>query len=203
MRALDRIHSACVHPRRVSVLSSLLAELLPHGCTVLDVGCGDGRLACLLSERRPDLHVSGVDISAREDARIPVRVFDGKNLPFDRGSVDTVLLVDVLHHAEDPERLLAEAVRVAGGSVLVKDHVRRGVLAQRRLRCMDWVGNAQHGVPLPYRYWSLQEWQDVFRRLDVSIDVWQDVPGLYWRPVEWLFGGRLHFLARLRGREDA
>ncbi len=49
-----------------------------------------------------------------------------------------------------PARLLAEAKRVSRGGIVIKDHFREGVLADATLRFMDWVGNAQHGVVLPY-----------------------------------------------------
>ena len=55
------------------------------------------------------------------------------------------MFVDVLHHTDDPMVLLREAGRVASGFVLIKDHTQNGILAGRRLRFMDWVGNARHG----------------------------------------------------------
>ena len=64
-------------------------------------------------------------------------------------SFDVVMFVDVLHHTDDPLLLLQEAQRV-GKIILVKDHFRKGFLAGPTLRFMDWVGNAHHGVVLPY-----------------------------------------------------
>jgi len=46
-------------------------------------------------------------------------VYDGDRLPLDDDSVDTVILLEVIEHLEQPERLLAEAGRVARGGVLV------------------------------------------------------------------------------------
>jgi hypothetical protein len=58
--------------------------------------------------------------------------------------------------------LLREAARVARKIVLIKDHTLNGLFAAQRLRFMDKVGNARHGVSFPYNYWPKQRWLEVF-----------------------------------------
>src|SRR5580700_6687658 len=41
-----------------------VAATAPKGGTVLDAGCGSGRLAVQIARRRPDLQVRGVDLEA-------------------------------------------------------------------------------------------------------------------------------------------
>lgn len=195
--ALDRVHGGWVHGRRVRVLSRHLAELLPAGASVLDVGCGDGLIASLVSERRPDVVVSGLDVGIRGDTHIPVRRFDGRAIPVDDGGVDVVMLVDVLHHAEDPRGLLAEAARVAARAIVLKDVTPLGPLSEPTLRFMDWVGNARHGVPLPYRFWSQAEWRSAFGRLGLSVQVVRRRLGLYPWPWRLFFERRMHFVVAL------
>lgn len=200
MKALDAIHDSYVHGRRVRRLAALLAALVPGRGSVLDVGCGDGLLAYALRQARPELRIVGLDVLVRPHTYIPVRGFDGLHLPYDDDRFDAVLFVDVLHHASDPMALLAEAGRVARERVLIKDHLLEGFLAAQTLRFMDWVGNARHGVALPYHYWSRRQWQDAFRTLGWHTEDWQEDLRLYPAPFDWLFGRRLHFLARLRPR---
>ena len=57
MKTIERIHGGYVYRRRVSVLSERLAELLPPGARVLDVGCGDGMIDRLIMQRRPDVEI--------------------------------------------------------------------------------------------------------------------------------------------------
>ncbi len=104
---------------------------------------------------------------------------------------------DVLHHTDDPSILLAEARRVAKSSVVLKDHYCDGILARETLSFMDWVGNAPHGVVLPYNYLSAREWSDVFSRVHLHADEAVDRLGLYAWPFSLLFDRRLHFVARL------
>lgn len=197
MSLLGDLHGEVVFQRRVRVLSAALSDLIPDAATVLDVGCGDGLIDRLIGERRPDLTISGVDVMVRPATHIPVEPFDGQTLPLGDGSLDVVMLVDVLHHADDPERLLGEALRVARAAVVVKDHTLDGVLAGPTLRFMDWVGNAPHGVALPYNYWPERRWREAFARLGVEPTVWIGRLKLYPPPASWLFDRSLQFIARL------
>jgi SAM-dependent methyltransferase len=192
------MHARRVYGRRVSVLSDHLAGLLPKDARVLDVGTGDGFLASRIAACRPDVQIVGVDVLARPNACIPVTPFDGRQLPFADGSFDVVMFVDVLHHADDPRILLVEAARVAAGHIVLKDHTLRGLFAGATLRFMDRVGNARHGVSLPYNYWRHDQWLDAIAGIGGSIEVWRDRLGIYWGPLSLLFDRSLHFISRIR-----
>jgi hypothetical protein len=86
---------------------------------------------------------------------------------------------------------------VARKAVLIKDHNRDGFLAGPTLRFMDWVGNARHGVVLPYNYWPSSRWQQAFAELQLCSAENRVAIGLYPWPASWLFGRGLHFIARL------
>ena len=197
MSLIERIHDRYVHHRRVRVLSAHLAEIIPQNARVLDVGCGDGLLAHLILQRRPDLFLRGIDVLVRQQTHIPVDEFDGRVIPYRNASFNVVILVDVLHHTDDPMLMLREAARVAATAVVIKDHTRDGALAGATLRFLDWVGNARHGVALPYNYWPQQRWFEAFNTLGLTIGVWKKELGLYPRPANWFFGRSLHFIARL------
>jgi len=197
VRAVEWLHRRFVHPSRVRILGSIVAELLPAGASVLDVGCGDGRVSRLVCQARADLHLVGIDTLARPDAAIPIQVFDGHRIPYEAGSWDAVMLVDVLHHADDPAQLLREAARVASRAIVVKDHVLQGSFAGPVLRFMDSVGNRRHGVEMPYNYWTRERWLDAFERLGLEIVSWRDRLGLYSPPLSWVFERDLHFVACL------
>jgi len=196
MSAIEKVHGSYVHRRRVRILASHFAELLPAKASVLDVGCGDGTLAGLIQTLRPDVQVRGIDVLVRAQTAIPVEPFDGSHIPAADASYDAVMFVDVLHHTDDPLALLREARRVARQNVLVKDHIRDGWLAAPTLRFMDSVSNARHGVALPYNYWRREQWQAAFQKLGLKVETWRPQLGLYPFWANWLFGRSLHFIAK-------
>lgn len=196
MSLIAKVHGG-VYRRRVQRLGDELAPLFPRGARVLDVGCGDGLLSSRIAQARPDLEIQGIEVLERPRTFIPVSLFDGRTIPFPAASFDVVLFVDVLHHAVDPLALLREAARVARQAVVLKDHTRDGVLAGPTLRLMDWVGNARHGVALPYNYWSRREWDEAFATLGLAVEAWHSRLRLYPPPARLFFDRSLHFVTRL------
>ena len=110
-----------------------------RGKSVLDLGCGGGFMAEALT--RKGARVIGIDPSAPaiEAARkhaeatrlsIDYRAASGEHLPVPDGSLDCVVVVDVLVHVADPAIVLDEVHRVLkpGGLVLF-DTLNRTVLA--------------------------------------------------------------------------
>lgn len=108
-----------------------------------------------------------------------------------------VLLIDVLHHVQEPLHLLREALRVAKKAVIVKDHLSDGWLAGPTLRFMDFIGNSRYGVAIPGNYWGLSQWESTFKALAVKPVEWRQKLHLYPGPLDALFGRNLHFLAKL------
>lgn len=109
-----------------------LIKLLPPG-RYADLGIGDGLLTLMLAEVAEQ--VTAVDLSAEMLAHLEQRAskrgFDNielvqgelDELPLEDEDYDVVVLSQALHHAERPERALAESVRITrpGGKVLVID----------------------------------------------------------------------------------
>jgi SAM-dependent methyltransferase len=197
MSVIGALHGGLVFDRRVRVLAQHLAAQLPPGARVLDIGCGDGQIDAAILAQRADLRIEGVDVLVRSRTHVPVTRFDGTTLPFSDASFDVVQFVDVLHHTDDPMVLLREAKRVARQGIVLKDHAKDGLLAGPTLRLMDWVGNAHHGVRLPYSYWPLDRWHEAFAELGLKPASWIDKPGLYPFPASLAFERKLHFITRL------
>lgn len=87
----------------------LCAGLLPPG-RVLDLGCGVGHSFELLAPRESvgvDADADALAGQARE-----THMADMRELPFEEGSFASVLSVQSIEHVPDPERVLAEVVRV-------------------------------------------------------------------------------------------
>ncbi len=192
-----KAHATLVAPRRLRQLRGHIEKLLPQGARVLDVGCGDGHLTKLISDARADLEVIGVEVFMREKLYAPVVPFDGRRLPFKDGEFTDGIIIDVLHHADDPKALLREMRRVCSRSLVIKDHLREGPLAYATLALMDLVGNPSHGVAMKRDYWRHQQWLEFFRGEGWRVEVWLEKLDLYGMPMDLICGRGLHFVCRL------
>jgi len=95
-----------------------IAELVPHGARVLDLGCGDGAMLDYLQRTRGCTGY-GVELA---DANVLACVKRGVNVIqlnldeglalFDDASFDVVLQIDTLQHLRNAEVMLRETARV-------------------------------------------------------------------------------------------
>jgi len=196
MKALLRALHAPVYDRRLEVLVSLLGSYLEGGETLLDVGCGAGTLGSALAKAH-GVEVSGIETNVREGCAIPVEPYDGATLPKEDNSVDTVLIADVLHHEEEPGRLLCEAARIARKRVIVKDHKVGALLAWPRISLIDWAANSGYGVRCLFRYPSTEGWHALFEECGLRVQEELSSINLYPAGLNMLFGRRLQYLAVL------
>lgn len=92
------------------------------GREILDLGCGLGGYSKALADGGRSVRALDVNEEYVQRAReLGVRAerYDGRELPLADGEVDTVIMLEVLEHLDDPALLLREARRVARSGVLV------------------------------------------------------------------------------------
>lgn len=90
---------------------------LHQGKTLLDIGCGPGNF--LTSLNRNNMFKVGIDFALRplreaiaKDSSIRTCQASALQLPFSASSFDMVVCFNVLHHVEDPNRVIEEVWRV-------------------------------------------------------------------------------------------
>jgi ubiquinone/menaquinone biosynthesis C-methylase UbiE len=104
-------------------LADDVAGVAPRDGAVLDVGTGPGIFLVELAHRRPDLRLTGVDLSpdmvsaaqrnlAPYGHRASVRVGDAATLPFPDGTFDLIVSSISLHHWDDVASAAPELARV-------------------------------------------------------------------------------------------
>jgi ArsR family transcriptional regulator len=167
----NEIRSLHVDEREVE---TALSRLLPDDGVrdLLDIGTGTGRMIELFGARvqravgidlsREMLAVARVNLERAGLRNGSVRQADMYQLPFPGGSFDAVLIHQVLHYAERPAAVIAEAGRVLrpGGRLLVTDFLPheleqlRSEHAHRRLgfadaELGDWLAEAGLAAEAP------------------------------------------------------
>ena len=200
---INWVHSRFIHSRRVNVLANWISQQIVPNARLLDVGCGDGKLASKIGQERQDVAISGIDVLVRPNPVIEVKEFNGTEIPFEDHSFDTVLLVDVLHHTDHQTTLLKECARVAQQQIIIKDHFLQGIAAQKTLEFMDHVGNSRHGVEIPCNYLTPTQWTELFQAAGLRNALTLDSLGLYLPPLNWVFERKLHFIAVLEHTHSA
>jgi SAM-dependent methyltransferase len=134
------------------------------GRRVLDLGAGEGYVASALA-RIGTAWVCACDVGPFRAASGPYVVYDGRHLPFADAAFDTTLVLLALHHCEDPERVLDEAIRVTRHRLVVTESVCDNRLQRFWLELLDGRLNARrHGgamnVPLAFR--TSDGWRALF-----------------------------------------
>jgi SAM-dependent methyltransferase len=93
---------------------------LDKGDTILDIGSGTGNVCEILSKRGYKITPLDVrDLSFVDSVR-PV-IYDGNKIPFGDEKFDKSLILTVLHHAPEPEKILQEAKRVSRKIIIIED----------------------------------------------------------------------------------
>jgi ArsR family transcriptional regulator len=126
------LRSLYVDEKRVE--AELLRRLPAAGVgDLLDIGTGTGRILALVARRvgrgigidlsRDMLIVARANLQGAGIPNCQVRQADMYRLPWTEPSFDAVTVHRVLHYAEDPARVIAEAARVLrpGGQLIVVD----------------------------------------------------------------------------------
>lgn len=112
-RKFDYHETGAPYPLKIGFPSSHTFALdhVPEGAVVLDIGCGQGRVARLLRDK--GARVIGVDQHVNDETRANCNVvheadLDRTQLDFDLGEsrLDVVLLLDIIEHLRSPETFL-------------------------------------------------------------------------------------------------
>jgi len=151
------------------------------------VGCGDGRVAALVSVRAARAGL-GTDTAPQARASIPMVACADHRLPFSDCGAAYVLMADVLRRADDPVALIREALRVGRHGVILTDRLVRRRGDRLLLRALD-LGD---GAPNPPRYWTERQWWEMAERAGAQVTHWERLRDVYVPPASWVFGRHLH-----------
>ncbi|MBI3980796.1 methyltransferase domain-containing protein [Candidatus Microgenomates bacterium] len=147
-----------------------LDEYLKPGLKVLDLGSGTGLRAEEIANYYK-VKVTLCDIDDFNRTNLPLKIFDGKNLPFPDKSFDVVLISFVLHHTDHPVELLKEAKRVAVKNVIIYEDNKKDMASDFFTMMHGRSYNWFHKIKSSCTFYSKEEWERIFAKLGYKIVV--------------------------------
>jgi len=135
---------------------------------ILDIGSGNAGVVKLL--RNNGLQVTALDV--KNKSRFPeIRplIYDGKKLPFEDQNFPTVMLLTVLHHCDNPEKVVSEAARVCNDTLLIMEDIYENSLQKALTHFSDSLVNWEFKGH-PHSNKSDREWQSLFKKNGLIID---------------------------------
>ncbi len=133
---------------------------------ILDIGAGGCSVCKALMQN--GFNVTPLDIknlSCEEDIK-PV-IFDGEKNPFNDNEFNVSLLITVLHHILQPEKIILEAKRVSQ-SIVIQEDIHKNSIQKYLTFLMDSITNLEL-LGHPHSNKSDKEWKQLFNKLGLKL----------------------------------
>ncbi len=161
---------------------------LAQASSLLDIGVGSGLALRHVMEQNPHLTATGIDIRDLRlpDVKVPLQLYNGHTMPFDANRFDVSLIFYVLHHCENPQRVLEEAVRVTRQTIIVIEEFDRPGADEASLDLTERESHRALGIPpdLYYRLFDQPEFEQMLQIHQLTLLDRQVLPSQTTRPVE-------------------
>ncbi len=146
------------------VLAAQLQPFLSRSDNIFDIGAGSCNLTYLLKKR--GYNVTPIDVVDHNKTALPLRLFDGKGLPYKTHEFDVGLLVFVLHHASNHKELIRESARVVKKLIVIED-TPGNLLERVGWRVIDYILNHAHhkDIAIAHRAQTSEDWQRALSKL--------------------------------------
>lgn len=120
----DKISSNKITTKYMNNRLNLIAEEITPQSTVLDIGCGDGSLLEIISQKQ-ECTLEGVDISEHAVELTKKRGFNARTLDLSKDPIenlpvyDHIILAEVIEHLADPEQMLLSLKNKFNKSIII------------------------------------------------------------------------------------
>ncbi|NMB56522.1 class I SAM-dependent methyltransferase [Candidatus Beckwithbacteria bacterium] len=152
--------------KRTQSLLKKIEPFLKEGDKILDIGAG----TCSLCEdlEKKDYQVFPLDVQNLSliDHINPL-IYNGDKIPYENDEFNKALILTVLHHTKDPEKIIKEAKRVAKEIIIIED-VYSNPLHQYITYFFDSLLNFEF-FNHPHSNKNNREWQETFEKLGLKL----------------------------------
>ena len=154
-----------LYKKRAIYYANLVSPYIKKGERVLDVGAGTGFISKILSKKA---RVTLLDIKDYNQTDLPLRIYDGKKIPFKNKSFDTILLLTVLHYAPNTEKFLKEIKRVAN-KIIIVDDVYETKFGKFIVNLNDSVVSNTVGIFTKFNFLKDKEFKTMFEKYGLKL----------------------------------
>lgn len=181
---------------RAKIVYSEIKPFL-HGDSLLDIGCGNGMISNLAKAQFKNILLLDVVKYVPHALHLPFKLYkEGERLPIN-GQYDTVLLLTVLHHSNNPAELLKLAWEATRKRLIIIESVVGVHQLEPSIKYelvnltdddqiayaafVDWFYNRvlHDEVPVPYNFTTPEKWKSIFSEHNMpvtqAIQLGQDV----------------------------
>lgn len=162
-----------------------LSFLPREPCRVLDLGCGSGKMACMIKKRGHE--VIGVDISQTAINKLRQKGINGevvdldKNIPNFQRLFDVVYCAEVLEHLMDPRGLLKELPTIMKKESFLIGTVPNSAFLKYRISHITGRSCSEIQNKFHRQFYGYQGWKDIIEKSGFKIE---DIAIL--EPTGWL-----------------
>jgi SAM-dependent methyltransferase len=131
---------------------------------MLDLGAG----RCLIAQeikRRYKVKPTCVDVLDVNKTDLKLIIYDGVHLPFGKNQFNSVLIAYVLHHCDQPMKVLKEGVRVCKGNIIIFEDTKMNPIEEM----LDSVVNKMNKVNTPHNFKTEEQWIKTFKSLGLKL----------------------------------
>jgi ubiquinone/menaquinone biosynthesis C-methylase UbiE len=166
-----------------NVAFNYLKNYLKKSDTILDVGSGTGIIAQLIKEKI-GANIKCIDVIDISKTDIPLKIYDGKNIPYKNNSFSAVMCNFVLHHCEDLEKVIEEMKRVSKSKILILEDIPESLFDKFFIKFHALFSKISYGSK-NMEFYNIKGWKNIFRKhklkLHKIVKIKRFMP--FWYPV--------------------
>lgn len=154
-----------IYKKRARYFAGKVSPYIGRDEKVADIGGGSGYIGELLSEKAK---ITLIDVADYNQTSLPLVIYDGKKIPFAKNSFDAALLITVLHHTSNPEKMLEEVKRVSKKIIVIEEDYST-IAGRIFIDLWEWFWNKTSGISTFYNFHSSAEWKEIFNNLNLNL----------------------------------
>lgn len=175
---------ALVNFRRDANFGDLVLDFVEDGDRLLDLGGRTGDIAEYIDKKKK-VKITLLDLTdGFSQTKFPIKVYDGKKIPFDANQFNCVLLSFVLHHSDDSALTLREAVRVTKEKIIIFEDIYEDRLGLFLTQTWDRLVCFLGGGKGPFSFKKDKQWRKEFKKLGLRTLFAKEIRFPFYRPTK-------------------